>query len=469
MSKLNESVMVEVEKLYEAEVLKTMDLETVTALLESEGKMIPDHKLESALAMFQIQEKALNETNVSSNVATFTKKIQPLLRRTIPNQIAFDITGVQPVDGPDSSIFGIKSRYAGSTTTPIVNTAILINHDDVTAVAVGDQIASAGTGVATVKYVEAGKLIAEITAGAFVEGEEFDVSATFLNDGNENLISAIYTTETAFKQILKNYSGPYTTAVGEALGDDMNQIKVTIEKIPVSVKTRALKAQFTMELVTDMRNMHGANADNEIMKFLETEIILDLDREVIDTYKGLATAIPTFAVATSTASQGRWSLEMYAGLYQRISFSANSLVSKNRRGKGNILVCTAGVIVALESLGKFKTTDYATSVKTAENQAQTFVGTLSNGMKVYQDHFSTTEYAMIIYKGDQNLDAGLFYSPYSALEFVNAVDAKTLQPVVGLRSRYALTPNTLMDDEAGSSYAEMFTVDFANTPLTPIA
>jgi hypothetical protein len=215
--------------------------------------------------------------------------------------------------------------------------------------------------------------------------------------------------------------------------------------------------------------MHGAAADQELMMFLETEINLDLDREIIDTYKTVATALPDFAVATASASQGRWSLEMYAGLWQRILRSANSLASKNRRGKGNILVTTSGVISALESLGKFKFTAYETSVENGDNQATTFVGVLSNGMKCYQDWFATEEYAMIIYKGkDSEMDAGVIYAPYQPIQVVDAINAITLQPVIGMKSRYGLVTNSLMDDGAGSSYAEYMTVNFSSTPLAVI-
>lgn len=464
---LTESTLHEVEKIVESSSVKALDFEGVKALLESEGAPIAEGKLAPAIKMLQLQENFINESNVSANVEPYTKKIQPLLRRVIPSLLAMEIAGVQPVESPDSSVYAIKSRYAGNKTDGLVaNTSKLIVFTGTTAVAVGNTITSAGGAVGVVKYVEAGKALVNVTSGTFVEGEEFDVGATFTNDGDELTISAIYSTETAFKQILKGYSGPYTTANGEALGDSMNQIKVTIEKLPVTVKTRALKAEFTQELVQDMQAMHGAAADQELMMFLETEINLDLDREIIDTYKGVATALPDFAVATANSSQGRWNMEMYAGLWQRILKSANSLAARNRRGKGNILVTTAGVISALEALGKFKMTAYETGVSTGENQATTFVGVLSNGMKVYQDWFATEEYAMIIYKGQgTQMDAGVIYAPFTPLQFVDAINATTLQPVIGLKSRYGLVTNSLLDDGSGSAYAEYIAVDFTNTPL----
>ena len=461
--KLNESTIEKVEKLYEGFQVKALDKEGIVSLLEGEGNPIPKEKLAPAIKMMQLQEMAINESNVSANIEPFVKKLQPLLRRVIPNIIAFDIAGVQPVESPDSSVYAIKSRYAGSKTTPISNTAKIVVYTGPTAVEKGDQITGENGAQGNVVYAESGKVVVEVTSGAFAAGEKFDVGDTYTADANDDTISAIYSSEASFKQILKDYSGPYTTAAGEALGDEMNQLKVTVEKMPVSVKTRALKAEFTMELVQDLRAMHGAVADEELMAFLETEITLDLDREIVAKYKEIATASPDFVV--STGSAGRWSMEMYAGLWQKILKSANGMVTKNRRGKGNILVATAGVISALESAGKFKLTGYESAVSTSSTPAQTFVGVLSNGMKVYQDLFAENEYAMVIYKGESQMDAGVIYSPYAPLSFVDAIDAKTLQPVIGCRTRYGVTVNTLLDDEAGSNYAEIFNVDFSSTPL----
>jgi len=432
--KLNESIVKKVEKIHESANVKALDFDGVLALLEAEGaKPIPEKKLNPAIKMLQLEESMLlNETNVSANIEPFTKKLQPLLRRVIPGLLAFEIAGVQPVTSPDSSVYAIKAKYAGNETTPIANNAKLVVYSGPTVVSKGDTITTASGAQATVKYAEAGKIIVEVSNGTLVEGEKFDIGTTYTADANDNTITAIYSTETAFKQIFKDYSGPYTTAQGEALGSEMNQVKVTIEKLPVTVQTRALKAQFTMELVQDLKAMHGAAADEELMNFLEIEINLDLDREIIEKYKEIATVLPDFTVADANSSAGRWSIEMYAGLWQRILKSANGLVTKNRRGKGNILVTTAGVISALEALGKFKSV--ATGVQTSDSVARAYVGTLSNGMKVYQDFFSTEEYCMVIYKGeDSQMDAGVIYSPYQPLWFADAIDAQSLQPVIGVK------------------------------------
>lgn len=464
---LTESTLKEVERLVESSNLNSLDVSAVKELLEESGKDVSQKHLAPTVAIMQLEEKFINESNFTSNIEPYTAKLQPLLRRIVPSLLAFEIAGVQPVSSPDSAVFMIKSRYAGNKTDGIIsNTAKILVHDNVSAPTVGATITSSTGASATVKYVETGKIIVDSITGTFVTGDKFDIGGSYSAGADDNTITAVYSNETAYKQILKDYSGPYTTAAGEVLGAAMNQIKTTIEKMTVGVKTRALKAEFSAELVQDMRVMHGADAESELMVFLETEIGLDLDREIIETYKSIATTSADFAVATTTHSQGRWNMEMYAGLWQRILYIANRLSIRNRRGKGNKLVTTAGVIAALESLGKFKTTAYPTGVQTGENQATAYVGTLSNGMDVYQDWFATSEYCMVIYKGnDTQMDAGLIYSPYVPLEFANAIDPSTLQPVMGVKTRYGLTANTLMDDEGGSSYADMFVVDFTSTPM----
>lgn len=451
---------------------KPLDNEAVVKLMESEGPAVSDRRAPTIVKMMQLQEAAIAESNVSSNVATWTMKLQPLLRRIAPAMFAHEIAGVQPVDGPTSEIFVIKSNYAGSKDAPIATTAKILVFSGDTAVAVGNTITAAGGATGTVKYVEAGatgtgvnKAIVEVASGTFSEGELFDVGAVYTAGANDLTIEAIYSSESAYKQILKDYSGSYSTAAGEVLGNDMRELKVTVDKTPVSVKTRALKANFTMELVQDLRAMHGADADQEIMNFLEHEILMDLDREIIDAYKNIAVAEPDFAVATASASQGRWSLEMYAGLYQKIVKMSVEIAKATQRGAGNTLVATGSVIAALDALGKFREMDYNNNVDVYSNQATVFRGTLQNGMRVFQDWFHDgTEYALVIYKGPSAWDAGVIYSPYQPMTLVEAIDPATLQPVLGFKTRYGLTYNTAFG-ETGSEYARYVTVDFSSTAL----
>lgn len=472
--KLDESVVSHINEINESLDMKTklLDNDTVREILEESGPSVKPERMSTVVKMLQLQESAINENNTTPNIATWTKKLQPLLRRIAPAMFAHEIAGVQPVDGPTSEIFVIKSKYSGSKDAPIDLDAKILVFSGSTTVAVDDTITAAGGATGTVKYVEDGatagvtKAIVEVASGTFVEGEEFDVGGSFTNDGDELTIDAIYSSESAYKQILKDYSGPYSTTAGEALADDTRTLSVTVDKVPVSVKTRALKANFTMELVQDLKAMHGADADKEIMSFLEHEILMDLDREIIDTYKSIANAEPDFAVATTSDSQGRWSLEMYAGLYQKIVKMSVEIGKDTQRGSGNTLVATGSVIAALDALGKFREMDYSNNVDVYSNQATVFRGTLQNGMKVYQDWFNDgQEYAMVLYKGPSAWDAGVIYSPYQPLTLVEAVDPATLQPVLGFKTRYGLTTNTAFDEDGGSSYARYCVIDFSSTPL----
>lgn len=281
-------------------------------------------------------------------------------------------------------------------------------------------------------------------------------------------VTAVYSNEAGFKKILPNYSGAYTTAAGEVLGSEMKQLRVNIVSQNIEVKSRKLKAELTLELIKDMQAMHGASADKEIMFFLELEIVNDMNTEIIDKFKEISTLEANFAVATTANTQGRWSQEMYSGLWDRFLKDKRNLASRNQRGQGNKVVATAGVISAWESLGKFKVVDVANKVSPGENHSQNYVGTLVDGTAVYQDWFAgSEEYYMVIYKGPGAFDNALVYSPYSPLELLEATNPNTFQPILGLWTRYGLTINTITDSSAlASEYVTMRNIDFVNTPLS---
>ena len=436
----------------------------------SNVKDINEESLSAVAQMALLQEKYINETNVSANVASFVPKLQPLLRRIVPKLIGMEIAGVQPVPTPVSEIFMLKAQYSGTTASPASATASIIL--EVTSPS-GDftkgETITGGTSSATgeVVYLEPdnSKMIVNVTSGTFVAAETI-TGGTSTETGT---VGGVFSNELAFKQILPNYSGPYTTAAGEVLGAAMNQVRVRIVSQGITVKSRKLKAELTIELIKDMQAQHGASAEKEIMYFLEVEITNDMNQEIIDKYKEVAVNEANFALATTTDSQGRWSKEMYSGLYDRILKDQVNLSARNRRGKANILVATAGVISALMSLEKFKDIDSGSGVKPLGNHAMNYVGTLKDGTKVYQDWFpvSGADYYMVIYKGVGNYDAGVVFSPYTPLELLEATDPLTLQPILGLMTRYGLTVNNLLDNESSSvsDYVSYRGVDFTNTPL----
>ena len=435
---------------------------------------INENHLDEVTKMAMLQEKYVNETNFSANVASFTTKLQPLLRRIVPKLMHFDVAGVQPVTTPDSAIYMLKAQYAGtSTNTADATTSVILElaqGDDAQVIAKGDTLTTENGAVGTVVYVESdySKAVVNVTSGTFVATELLDVGDTYTAGTNDITVVGVYSNEAGFKQILPGYSGPYTTAVGETLGTEMNQMRVTIVKQGISVKSRKLKAQLTVELIKDMMAQHGASAEKEIMFFLETEITNDMNMEIINKYKEIAVNEPNFAISTTSNTQGRWAKEMYSGLYDRILKDKVNLSARNQRGSANILIATAGVISALMSLEKFQDIKGSSGIKTLENFASTYVGTLMDGTKVYQDWFNAgAEYYIVVYKGAGNFDSGVIYSSYTPLEILQATDPDTLQPIIGMMTRYALTTNTLLDSNStgGSDYCSYRAIDLTSTPI----
>lgn len=473
---LNESMTAVLDESFNQYSVKTMAkdslVEWVESVEDSRAPEIAKEDMDVMVKMAQIQEQYINETNFTSNIATFTNKIQPLLRRVAPQLMAFDVIGVQPVSSPSSSIFMIKAQYSGTTAASANTTTSRIleitQPDPAVAIAVGDTFTSENGAVGTVVYVNAAadKAIVNTTAGTFIAGELFDVGASYSVGANDLTVKAVYANEASFKQILPEYSGPYTTAQGEVLGAEMRQLRVRIVDQSVTLKTRKLKAEITLELIQDMKAMHGASADQEIMTFLEREIVLDMNQEIIDELKSIATVVPSVAVATSTATQGRHAMEMYSGLYDVVLNEKRKLAKKNGQGPGNVLFASSSVLTAFQRLGVFNAVNVnASGMKRGANHSANFAGTLEDGTKVYEDWFAEEDYAMVLYKGAQAGDNALIYSPYQPIMFVEAKSAIDFQPVLGAQTRYALTRNTLRDNEVASTYVSYIGVDFVSTPL----
>ena len=460
---------------YEGFEHKPMNKEVLQEWISGDGiaKDIDESCIDEVTKIAQLQEKYINETNFSANVASFVPRLQPLLRRITPKLIGMSIAGVQPVKAPDSSIYMLKSQYSGTgAASASATTSVILDLTQgaaAQAIAIGDVLTTENGTKGTVIYVEAdySKAVVNVTAGTFVATEKLDVGAAYSAGANDIVVAGVYSNEAGFKQILPGYSGPYTTANGEILGTAMRQVRVNIVKQAVTVKSRKLKAELTIELIKDMQAQHGASADKEIMFFLELEIVNDINQELLDKYKSIATQAANFAIATTTNTQGRWAKEMYSGLYDRILKDKRDLAGKNRRGSGNYIVATAGVITAMESLGMFADIKMSGSIKAGENHADSYVGSLADGCQVFQDWFSESEYYMVIYKGQGSFDAGVIYSPYTPIEMLEATNPDTLQPIMGLHTRYGLSVNSLFDTAGAgaSSYCTYRGVDFTSTPL----
>ncbi len=419
---------------------------------------INESMLEDYLHIASLQDKFLKESNTTADLLTYQKKIQPLLRRILPTTLAMDICSVQPIDNPDGRVFALKANYAGNDTNAITRTSKIFTISSATGTFTLGETVTGGTSTATgvVEYVESGNVVVAVATGTFVTGE----TITGGTSTETAVIDAIYSTEIAYKKILKGYSGSMATATAEAK-TDVNQISVYIESISVQAKERFLKTAFTTELVQDMKAVFGANAEQEIMNYLALEMLLEIDREVIDGYKSLAVTSADLTIASGQEYNVSGKAQ-FTDLITRINKATNDIAKRNRRGRGNIVVTTSSVITALQELGAFKMFDYGQNVNHGESSARTFVGTLKTGQKVYQDWFAEEDYVLVVYKGTDKMDAGLIYSPYVSMWFDKATNYQTLQPVVGVKTRYALTQQTLIGGEA---YAEIFGVDFTGTVL----
>ena len=359
------------------------------------------------------QEKALREdsnflseaapTNATgSAVDNWDPILISLVRRSMPNLIAYDVAGVQPMTGPTGLIFAMRSRYGAQNGTESM-------------------------------YGEADSDF----SGA---GTQAGTNPAVLNDGSPGT----YTGGTGM-----------TTGAAEALGDSGSnafaEMSFSIEKNSVEAKSRALKAEYTMELAQDLKAIHGLDAETELANILSSEILNEINREVVRTI--YVTAKPGAQVDTATGgvfdmdvdSNGRWSVEKFKGLMFQVEREANVIAQQTRRGKGNMIICSSDVASALQMAGQLDYTPALNNNLNVDDSGNTFAGVLNGRYKVYIDPYAANgaakQYFTVGYKGTSPYDAGLFYCPYVPLQMVRAVGENTFQPKIGFKTRYGLTAN----------------------------
>jgi len=397
----------------------------VTAvILENQEKAINEERAQNGL-------QPLNETlppnssgggstaaagyggSAGSPVAGYDPILISLVRRSLPNMIAYDVCGVQPMTGPTGLIFAMRSKYASNGTTNVQSTAEAL-------------------------YLEAN------TAWSG-NGSHSVFDTANVNPGTNN---ASYFS-------LANTGRAYPTSIGEDLGGakDFGEMGFSIEKVTVTANTRALRSEYTLELAQDLKAVHGLDAETELANIMSTEILAEINREVIRTI--YATAVPgvqyanvagVYNLATAAGdADGRWQVEKYKGLIYAMEREANKIAKDTRRGKGNILICSTDVASALSLSGML---DYQSALTNNTNlnvddTGNTFAGILFGRLKVYVDPYSLSgaDYAVIGYKGNIAYDAGLFYCPYVPLQMVRAIDPNTFQPKIGFKTRYGLVAN----------------------------
>ena len=367
-------------------------------------------------------------------VAGFDPVLISLIRRSMPNLVAYDLAGVQPMNGPTGLIFAMRSRYTNQS-----GTEALFDEPD-TAFSSTRDFASGRTGGNYSGQVLDGPLVGFGTTG--------DQRGT-----NPSVLSGAGTTTGIGTQY--NVGQGMETGDAEALGDgtneDFNQMAFSIEKVTVTAKSRALKAEYSLELAQDLRAIHGLNAEAELANILSTEILAEINREVIRTIYKVAENGAQANVATAgtfdldVESNGRWSVEKFKGLLFQIERDANRIAQRTRRGKGNIILTSADVASALTMAGVLDYTPALNANLNVDDTGNTFAGTINGKYRVYIDPFAANsaanQYYVVGYKGSSPYDAGLFYCPYVPLQMVRAVGENTFQPKIGFKTRYGLISN----------------------------
>ena len=374
-----------------------------TVILENQEKSVREDR------SFMAEAAPANATG--SSVDNWDPVLISLVRRAMPNLIAYDICGVQPMSGPTGLIFAMKSRFGSQA-----GAEALFDEADSDFSArdaagdTGSPDAQSGTNPATL---------------------------------NDSPSAGTYTTGSGM-----------TTAQAETLGDgsdEFAEMAFSIDKVTVTAKSRALKAEYTMELAQDLKAIHGLDAETELANILSSEILSEINREVVRTIYSHAKAGAQVNTTTAgifdldTDSNGRWSVEKFKGLMYQLERDANAIAQKTRRGKGNLIICSADVASALQMAGVL---DYAPALSSnlnVDDTGNTFAGVLNGKFRVYVDPYaanvSASQYYVVGYKGTSPYDSGLFYCPYVPLQMVRAVGQNSFQPKIGFKTRYGMVQN----------------------------
>jgi hypothetical protein len=410
---------------------------------ESAGAITDKHKKAVTAAILENTEKALNEqaeqnsfgqmnedaaAGNTSTVANWNPVLISLVRRSMPNLMAYDICGVQPMSGPTGLIFAMKSKYKTTRAGATDGNEALFN-EAITGFS-GDS---------------------SVTNGASPSG----LSGVTDSNGDSTINDDRAGTAPA---------GGMSTANAEQLGTTgesaFAEMGFTIEKATVTAKSRALKAEYTLELAQDLRAIHGLDAETELANILSTEILAEINREVVRTINSQAkTGALTANITTqgifdmSADADGRWSAEKFKGLGVQLDREANVIAKETRRGKGNFVVCSSDVATALAASGMLDYTPALSTNLNVDDTGNTFAGVLNGRVRVYIDPYATTDYVNVGYKGTNPYDAGLFYCPYVPLTMVRAVGENDFQPRIGFKTRYGMASNPFVGNSPADGLA----------------
>ncbi len=399
-------------------------------------KIGDSYKRAVTATILENQERAMKEdsaflseaaptNSTGASISNWDPILISLVRRAMPNLIAYDIAGVQPMTGPTGLIFAMRSRYNAQN-----GTEALFDEAD-SDFSGRNKAGSAVDGYSTTAHAGTNpEVLNDSPAGTYTKGTGMTTAAA--------------------------------EALGDAAGNSFAEMAFSIEKSTVTAKSRALKAEYTMELAQDLKAIHGLDAETELANILSAEILAEINREVVRTiYINAEKGSPAGHVTTAgvfdldTDSNGRWSVERFKGLMFNLERDANRIAQRTRRGKGNIIITSADVASALQMAGVLDYTPALNNNLTVDDTGNTFAGVLNGRFKVYIDPYSansaSAHYYVVGYKGTSPYDAGMFYCPYVPLQMVRAVGQDTFQPKIGFKTRYGLQANPFAEAGTGDA------------------
>ena len=424
-----------------------LDHESVSPIQDNYKKAVTARLLENQEVALQeervqaqgnyISEAAAANNIGGGNIGSFDPVLISLVRRAMPNLIAYDIAGVQPMSGPTGLIFAMKSKYSTQG-----GTEALFDEADTDFSGTGTHQAEP-TGLGGATDADSDGSIADTAAG--------DITNTF---GSGLATSAAE-----------------RLGVGASGDGSFGEMAFSIEKSTVTAKSRALKAEYTMELAQDLKAVHGLDAEGELANILSAEILAEINREVVRT---ILTKAKIGALQTSTAvsgifdvntdSDGRWMVERFKGLIMQIERECNVIAKETRRGKGNFIICSSDVASALAAAGMLDYTPALSANLNVDDTGNTFAGVLNGRVKVYIDPYATIDFVCVGYRGTNPYDAGMFYCPYVPLTMVKAVGENDFQPRMGFKTRYGMVANPFVaadgtGTDRANQYFRIFRVD----------
>lgn len=495
-------------------------LEKWNDLIVAEGPQLK--KVDEPEMMAQILENQeeyvlSEEQNATSDMAPFFPILVPATRRIFPGLLANDLVGVQAMNGPTGYAYAIRYRYGAGKGPDARNSNGYLDYAASGGLQRGDSFnapnfksfgivlaneaanenvgryvtfhnaagAAAGEYGGEVVYAEAGRILVDLkdgwtsAAGLPVSGSKVTLSDTTTGSGNVQTydIYLALGNEAGFNLIFRNYATKVSTADGEALGtsgtynqraNDIKTLKLGLERVSTEAQTRKLKAEYSLELAQDLKNVHGLDTEQELINIIEYEVAAEIDRELVDKINAIATpstrpwvyALSASNVAAgSNVSDGRWEQEKFRTLYTRIVKEANTVALTTRRGAANFIICSTNVATALETLSSFMYSAVPGTVNTGTGINK--VGVLDGRFTVYVDTFAMVDYVTVGYKGPGAFDTGLVYMPYIPLMVQKVVDPNSFQPKIGFMTRYALVENLF----GAENYYRRFLVDFSGSSL----